>query len=95
MTTRRQLLKVKVRIHPSAFVLISSSSRDSQRQRSRRSRYKRNADEMNNVDEYHLGCRRKDNCSYLTGMNPLQKLIRCRGLRSLLDSRFQINGNVC
>jgi len=55
----------------------------------------RDADEMDSIDEYYLGRRRKNNCSYLMGMDPLQGLTRYRGLRSLPALRFQTNENVC
>lgn len=55
----------------------------------------RNADEVNSIDEYYLGRCRKNSCSYLVGIDPLQGLTRYRDLRSLPVLRFQTSGSAC
>lgn len=97
MTTRRQLLKVKVGIHSWFTVaLILSLSRDFLRQKSRRSRYKHGTGEMDCTDECRLGRRGKDNCSYSKKIcGRLQELTKYRDLRLLPALRFPTNENAC
>ena len=80
MTTRRQLLKVKVRIHPSfVFALILSSPRDFQRQRSRRLRYVHDVGNVDLINEHWLGRRGEDSCSYSTGIHLLPGTYKTQG----------------
>ena len=61
MTTRRQLLKVKVSACALlTFFPILHAPRGFQRQRSRKSRYMRCAIEIDRIDKHLLGCRCKN-----------------------------------
>ena len=71
MTTRRQLLKVKVSARPlPTHCLILGAPRDFQRQRSKKSRYVGYADRVDRADGYCLGCRGKNHGSCLRRIYP-------------------------